>query len=220
MANKLLIFDFDGVIVSSKQMYLYAFKKTLARQGYDYSYEEIEPLLGQKTKKVISELIPESDKERERKIREAKEYIDKLCSSKECIDKVVLLPHAKEVVQKLFKQNYKLAILTNSDMSFVKTMLSKFSLNSLWHKIITADDDFETKEDAILFLSKSFRVALHDAFYIGDMVKDVEIARRVGCRIISIPGWDSEEMLKKAKPDYLIHDLTKLPQVLDKVFKK
>jgi phosphoglycolate phosphatase-like HAD superfamily hydrolase len=201
-------------------MYLYAFRKALAQQGYDYSYEEIRPLLGQKTKKVISDLIPESDEGREEKIRKAKEYIDKLCSSKECIDRVVLLPHAKEVIQKLHEQDYILTILTNSDRSFVKTMLRKFSLNNFWHKIITADDDFETKEDAILFLSKTFKVAMHNVIYIGDMVKDIEIARRVGCRIISIPGWHSEETLKRAKPDYLIHDLIELPQLLNKIFKK
>ena len=54
----LIIFDLDGVLIDSKRLWLYVHQKVLAEQGYHYSFKEIEPYLGQKTEKVISDLIP------------------------------------------------------------------------------------------------------------------------------------------------------------------
>jgi phosphoglycolate phosphatase-like HAD superfamily hydrolase len=67
-------------------------------------------------------------------------------------------------------------------------------------------------------LIREFNVELGKTVYIGDMVRDIEIGRNVGCRTIVIPGWDSEEKLKNANPPYFLNSLKELPKLLDELF--
>lgn len=204
---ELIIFDLDGVLIDSKGMYLYIFQKVLAKEGYHYSYEQIEHYIGQKTGKVISDLIPMEDERREEKIERAKEYADKISISEEGYSKVVLLSHAKETIEELSRRNYTLTLLTNSDRIFVEAVLKRFSLkNSYWSRIIAADDEFESKEEAANYLVNYFKTTPDKTAYIADMIKDVEIARKVGCKIIAIPGWHTEKMLREALVNYGFSD--------------
>lgn len=207
---ELIIFDMDGVLVDSRQMYLHVLQKALTEQGYEYPYNRINSLLGQKTEKMISDLIPVEDTERESKIRKAKALFDRLSCTEEGLGKVVLLPYAKEAIRELKRRNYLLALLTNSDRCFTDVVLKRYSLDGCWDKIIAADDRFNTKDDAAAHLIKLFNTSSRKTAYVADMVKDVAIARNGGFRIISIPGWNTEEMLRKAGPDYLIHNLKEL----------
>ncbi len=44
---ELKIFDFDGVLVDTKQAILFTFQKSFEEKGYNYSIEEIERYNGQ-----------------------------------------------------------------------------------------------------------------------------------------------------------------------------
>jgi phosphoglycolate phosphatase-like HAD superfamily hydrolase len=67
-------------------------------------------------------------------------------------------------------------------------------------------------------LIREFNVELEKTVYIGDMVRDIEIGRNVGCRTIVIPGRDSEEKLKNANPPYFLNSLKELPKLLNGLF--
>ena len=207
---ELIIFDFDGVLVDTKQSILYVFQRSLEKQGYEYSIEEMEQSIGQKPEKVISDLIPQDNEARKEKIESAKEVYDEILCSEEGLNKVKLLPSAAETVQTLLKRKFKLAIVTNQYRKIVEATLKHFSLDGYWNVIIAADDGFKSKVDAALFIIKLYKTTSQKTAYIGDMVKDIEVAKKVGCKMIAIPGWHSKEKLKKANPDYLINSLEEL----------
>jgi phosphoglycolate phosphatase-like HAD superfamily hydrolase len=214
----LLIFDLDGVLINSKNMYRdYIFPLSLREVGYNCTPEEIEPYLGRKVEEVISNLIPDSDSKKEEKVKLAKKYADKLSVSKEALSKVVLCPYVKEVVRNLSK-NYFMTILTNSNRPFANEILSSFSIDNYWERIITADDGFASKEEAIRYLIREFNVELEKTVYIGDMVRDIELSRKIGCRTIVIPGWDTKEELEKEKPEHILNSLEELPKILEELF--
>ncbi|MFX1519757.1 MAG: HAD family hydrolase [Promethearchaeota archaeon] len=206
----MIIFDFDGVLVDTKQSILYTFQKSLERQGYTYSIEEIEQIIGQRPEKVISDLIPQDDNIRREKIERANEEYDKILCSEEGLNKVKLLPSAIETVRTLSEKRFKLAIVTNQYRQIIKATLKHFSLGGYWDKIIAADDGFKSKVDAALFIINLYKITPQKTAYIGDMVKDIEVAKKVGCKMIAIPGWHSRAKLKKANPDYLINSLEEL----------
>lgn len=206
----LIIFDLDGVLIDSKQMYLSLFQKVLAEQGFSYSEKELLPHFGPKTREVLLQLIPVKSKGREKKLNQAEKAIDCLCLSSESLQQLILRPGVKEILQKLTSKMKKTALITNSNRVFVKAVLKRFGIESFWNKIIAADDGFKNKEEGILSLIKHFNISLSKTVYIGDMVRDIEIARKVGCKIISIPGWHSREQLEKAHPDYLLSSLGEL----------
>jgi HAD superfamily hydrolase (TIGR01549 family) len=207
---ELLIFDFDGVLVDSKQSILYTFQRSLEKQGYHYSIEEIERYIGQKPEEVISDLIPQDDSKRSEKIERAKGEYDKILCSKEGLNKVKLLAAAIETVRTLSEKKFILAIVTNQYRKIVEATLKYFSLDGYWDKIIAVDDGFKSKVDAALFIIKLYKTSPQNTAYIGDMVKDIEVAKKVGCKMIAIPGWHSTEKLKNANPDYLINTLEEL----------
>ena len=52
-----------------------------------------------------------------------------------------------------------------------------------------------------------------ETIYVGDMVNDVQVAKKVGCVSVAIVGWHSASKLRKEKPDYLIKGLVPLIKI-------
>lgn len=54
-----------------------------------------------------------------------------------------------------------------------------------------------------------------NTIYVGDEVRDIEAARKVGVKIIAVSwGFNDKEVLKKAKPDYLVETVAELRKLL------
>ena len=152
MMKPYLVFDYDGVIADSRESWYYSFKQTIKKLG---SKQEITPddLLrraGPKTKETIEIFLPRNMRH---KSAEGKEIIDKIVST-EGVEKANLCSNVKETLEELKKLGYKMSLLTNSDSAFVYPSLKKFGINNgLWDFVITADDIFPKKEDAIEFIA-------------------------------------------------------------------
>lgn len=208
---QLIIFDFDGVLIDSKQAYIYAYKKTFEYFGYNITYEEIEPKLGGTAEEEFSILVPKSEDETR---KEMKRYFDELCISDEFIERFAVFPNSKKVVGELKKRGYFLTLLTNTSKATLEKLLKKFSLSEYWDKVIAAEDDFKSKEDATLFLINHFNTTPQKTFWIDDMVRGIETAKKLSCVAIAIPGWDSKDKLVKAEPDYLVDSLDEVLKIL------
>lgn len=218
---KLFAFDLDGTLVDGRDAYISAAQRALAEQGYEYSTQQIERVFGQRVQKAFSDLIPKINSERKAKIKTAHSRFDELCCTEEYLEKIVLLPYAKEVVERMKRENYTLALVTNNDRVVVEAILKRHTLKNYWDYIITGDEGFTRKEDAMLALMKHFNVKPEETCYVADMVKDVRVARKVGCKIISVPSLlTTEKELRKAKPNHLVHNLGELIKDLDQISNK
>src|SRR3989344_5187382 len=212
----LIIWDYDGVIINSREAWLYGFEETMKRLGHKFARPRILEKVGPKTEKVIEMFLPEGEKHR---AAEGKKLIDEIVST-EGLERASLCPNAKEILEKLRKEKYDIVLLTNSDALFTYRGLEKFGLaKNIFDLVITADDPFETKEDAIKFILESFEYEGKNAVYIADKHGDVEIARNAGVKSIIVSNefsWEKEEVVRAANPDFLIHDLKELPALLTK----
>lgn len=55
----------------------------------------------------------------------------------------------------------------------------------------------------------------HEVIYVGDETRDVEAAKKVGVKVIAVTwGINSEKILRKQNPDYLIVKPKELIEVL------
>src|SRR5438309_7218678 len=207
---KLVIFDFDGTLVDSLEAVIWAYKKAFQDSiGQEVSEEKIMSLFGPKVSKVIDGLIPKDIQNRSALVRKTKLRFDNLFAS-EGWKKIKLLPFARELVKNLRERRFKISIVTNADRLIVESVLKHQDLNQFFDAIIAADDRFKNKEDSIKFLMKKFGVSKKAAIYIADMVFDITVARNVGIKIISVPGWDTKEMLEENDPDFIIDSLKEL----------
>ncbi len=207
---ELIIFDLDGVLIDSREMWLYIQKNALKKIGHYFSDEEIKDQLGKRTKEIASILIPDAEKNKKEKIKKVKKIVDEMSNKKENYDKVKINEKSKKILEKIKKKNKKLILLTNADRNFVDIILKENSLYKYWDEIIAADDGFDSKIDAIKHLMNKFNTKKEDTVYIGDMVRDIKVARKSGCKVISIPGWSELGELKKENPDFLIKKLENL----------
>ena len=214
-----LIFDYDGVIADSRESWFYSFKETLKKLGYkkEITPEDLMRVAGPKTEATIERFLGEKENSRG---AEGKEIIDKIVSTKG-VEKMNLCSNAKETLDKLQKLGYSMCLLTNSDAAFVYPSLKKVGLDSgIWDLVITADDTFPTKENAIGFIAAANGLKTADCVYVADRPHDIEVARSAGAKIICVSNetsWSAEEDLKKLNPDCIIHNLPELPNALKKM---
>ncbi len=215
-----LIFDYDGVIANSREAWLYSFRKTLKKLSHDHvTAEEFTKHAGPKTEATIESFLPEKEKY---KAKEGKEIIDGIIST-EGVERLTLCRNAKKTLQDLKKAGYSMSLLTNSDAAFVYPGLKKFGLDKgIFDLVITADDTFETKEDAIEFIAAVNKIEASDCAYIADREHDIEIARNVGAKIIAVSNefsWANEGDIINARPDFIAKDLMEIPGMLKKLKK-
>lgn len=210
---KLIVFDFDGVFADSKQGYLYYFKKILAKYRWKRNYEDIEPALGPKSHTVIANLIKLKQND-PLALRMAYEVDMDLIKNGMRFIKI-----RKEIIETLglLRKKYILALRTNSRKKFLSEVMDKFHLKSKFYanfNSISTADDREDKEVAIRRFMKEFSSNPKETIYVGDMVNDVQVAKRIGCVSVAIVGWHSEIQLGKEKPDYLIRRLSSLKKIV------
>jgi len=122
----------------------------------------------------------------------------------------------KDVLEKI-STHYKLAIVSNSHLEKIESMLKKFRLLDYFDCIIGADHGVLKPDPTQFFLCLDcLKVKSKSAVYIGDMEDDVLAARNAQLKkvIVVTYGFHSEERLMKAKPDLII---SKPEEIIDAV---
>ena len=180
---KLLVFDFDGTIADTKNLYVDAIHRFTCSLGYDFSLLQVEKNLGPKLGISLGNLgVKEED------VPELREKIHKYIVSKET--KIKICSDAKQGLETLH-QKYKTVLLTNSIRLFVEKILKKYKLKRSFDKLMYSEN-FITKEDAFRKLAKDYKIKMKEILYVADKTNDVQIARKVGCRIAIVLAcsWD------------------------------
>lgn len=216
----ILVFDFDGVIIDSKKMYVELIKKALEEKRVKILIGEIDEKLIPSIKGTIEKVLPDKIENRERVINKTEKRVIELTSAKG-LNYVELSKHAINTLEAL-KKNNKIFLLSNSHSGFINKVLNKFNLNHFFDDIITLDSVFSSKDKALRHISKIENIKISDIFYIGDTREDIKLARNVGCKIIIVfnsISWDFPNIQKilELKPDYLIDKLSSLI-LLEKFF--
>lgn len=209
----LIIFDFDGVFATTKKAYLYFFKRVLAEHGWHFNYADIEWALGPKTHTVIA-MLTKKKPDDPFAIRAAKEVDMHLIGQiKRDMRSIKVREGIMETLGSLRKGNV-LALRTNSRKEFINLIFRKAKLKPKFDAEITAEDRMD-KEDTLRYFMKKFHAKPKETIYIGDMINDVQVAKKVGCISVAIIGWHSAAKLRKEKPDYLIRRLDSLKRIAD-----
>jgi len=201
-----LVFDFDGTIVDSKKMNLFVFEKSFKKYGFSFNCSQIEPHFGPSAKKVIEELIGKKNQKINKKIEKEVDFLKKTVGLK-----MMRLRAEPAFFQKL-KKHHCLILRTNADRASTIKYLRIHKIFNLWQKIITPEDKLgQSKIKTLQYLKDRFKRPI---VYIGDMKSDIKSARTAGVVSVAIAGWEKEKNLRKAKPDFLINRLNKLPKIL------
>lgn len=194
--KKLFLFDFDGVVVDSLDVYEGTVTKCLEKIG--------QPII--KSRSDFLDLFEDNFY-----LSLVKKGVDLEAFMYASTD---ILKHADysgmkpfydliPVLKKL--ENCSItAIISSSGTNEISSIMIRFHLNGYFRNVFGSDVNLSKKEKILLALDK-FEIKREKAYYVGDTTGDIKEAKTVGIKTIAVSwGWHSKERLAAAGPDHLI----------------
>jgi phosphoglycolate phosphatase len=168
-----VLFDMDGVLVFSEDVWFSVYNATLAHFGHAaISREDFDAIYGNGTKADRAMYMPE------RTVREidaayARFFVDRL-------DAMRVNPEAAGVLGALRAAGVRTALATNTNRPLADRILSLAGLAPLLDAVASADEAGAGKPDpaVVRLASARVQVPLAECVFVGDSKYDAEAARR------------------------------------------
>lgn len=125
-----------------------------------------------------------------------------------------LYPSVKETLE--YFRSLTMAVFSNKAMEFVRPLLEDLGIARYFRIILGAGSGMPLKPapDAVLNILSDFRVPKEGAVMVGDGTTDIRAGKAAGITTCAVTyGFRSEEELRKAGPDYVIHELSELKEL-------
>lgn len=196
MNKKVFIFDYDGVIVDTFDVFFKYFLKGCKKEGVTKI----------KNKNDFLKLYNGNMYESMFKMGMNKEKILKIVyTMKEGIlqhqDKIKLFPGVKKVLENL-SENNPLYIVTSSETDLVKKFLKMHGINQFFEDVIGSDKEHDKIKKIKSIKEKHTTVSF---FYIGDTAGDIVEGRNADVSTVAVGwGWHSKNVLLDENPDFFV----------------
>jgi len=194
--KKLLIFDFDGVVVDSLAVYEKTVRECLEKIGH--------PLI--KTRADYLALFEDNFYvSLQKKGVDIEAFMAASVDILAGVDYDQMKPFAglTSVLARLQAENI-LVIVSSSAEGDIRQAMARSEIAGCFQSVLGSDADFSKKEK-ILQAMDEFGMEPDNTYYIGDTTGDIKEARAVGVKTVAVTwGWHTREQLAAVKPDYLV----------------
>jgi len=194
--KSLFLFDFDGVLADSLDLYADAVARCLERIGTPIvkgKEDYLDLFDGNFYASMAARGVDlAAFAQAAKKILPAIDY-----------DAMKPFPGLIPVLAALQK-NHILAVVSSNGSRTIRKMLARFGFDPYFREIYGFDFLFSKKEKIDHALEK-YGIPQEKAFYIGDTAGDILEARAAGIRSVAVTwGWHDRERLLAVRPDFLI----------------
>jgi phosphoglycolate phosphatase len=203
---KLFLFDFDGVLVDSLDVYEKTVTDCLRKinQPLTRGREEFLELFEGNFYESLVKRGVDLDKFMESSVNILAE-VD--------YNKMKPFGAMRPVLDEL-KKNHPLIVISSNDSPTIQEALRLYNFNGIFQEILGSDFMFSKKEK-ILYAEKKYQTTLQDIYYIGDTTGDIKEGKQAGIKTVGVTwGWHSKEKMAAAKPDYLFDTPQELLQLV------
>lgn len=201
---KAVIFDVDGVLIDNTSLIVEIFQEDARRGGVRVpDKKEVINFLGLPWMDIVEKLLGKDEKYKKIHCEVWHEYENRMN----------FMPDAEEVLSKL-KQDK--AIVTSKPKDNAEKQLK--DILSHFKFIVAMEDTKKHKPDPepLLKACKQLNIRPKEVVYIGDCLRDFEMARNSGVDFVGmLSGAASEEEFKKAGAKRLIASLSELPNIIN-----
>ncbi|NMC63433.1 MAG: beta-phosphoglucomutase [SAR324 cluster bacterium] len=202
-----VIFDLDGVLVSTDEYHYLGWKRVSEEEGFPFDRELNHRLRGVSRMESLDIILEAAGMQLERAEKEIiaarkngyyREYL-------ESIDKAALLPGAEEILHELIRLGIKRAIASSSKNA--RLIVERTGILDLVDEIADGNDINESKPSPEVFLIAAKRLCLDasECLVVEDAEAGVEAGLRAGMKVLGI---GSRDMLKNAH--LVVENLSKI----------
>lgn len=209
-----ILFDLDGTLTDPKEGITKCVQYALSKFGIEADCDDLLPFIGPPLVASFREFYGFDDEQCEKAVAYYRERFSTvgLFENK---------PYEgiTDVLAELKARGYVLAIATSKPTVFTLRICDKFGLTRYFDLIIGSELDGTNAEkaDVIRCVLEQLGAAPEDTMMIGDRKFDILGAKQFGLTSVGVTfGYAAEGELEAAGADYIIDDMTKLLDLLDK----
>lgn len=194
--QKLLLFDFDGVLVDSLEVYEDVVRQCLERLG--------RPIIRNR-EDFLALYHDNFYREVEKRGIDLEAFIAVLAEIRPHIDISLIQPYdmMASVLLELAKRHRLMLISSNTEKT-ISVLLNRMNVQECFEAVV-GSDALLNKTEKILRAQSESGMSRGSVYYIGDTAGDIREARRAGIKTIAVTwGWHSREILESVSPDFLI----------------
>lgn len=211
-----VIFDLDGTLVDTSQGHIAAWKQALSESGVKKSQREIWREFGKTSEEIARILLPSRIKRNARTVAKRKDhlFLEMGYESAEAI------PGAKKTLSSLRGKGMKIAVCSSNPRITVERLLKRFRLIRLVDVYVSMDEVRRGKPapDILLLAARRMELQPSSILVVGDSVYDVAAGKSAGMRTAGVAsGASSSDELEDQHPDFLLHRITEVIPLIDKL---
>lgn len=206
----LIIFDLDGTLVNTLEDIAASVNFTLQKLGRPLIPVD---LVRQYVGDGVEMLMRRALHDRDEFLHDAV-GIYKVHHSRNLLVRSRLYPSVTDVLEHF--RDLPLALISNKTTEFVQPLLDGLKISGYFRVVIGADSGLPLKPapDAVQKIMAEFKAPKDRTLIVGDGTTDVRAGKAAGVITCSVTyGFRSEEELRKAGPDYVIHELSELKRL-------
>ncbi|HLD56943.1 MAG TPA: HAD family hydrolase [archaeon] len=181
MPIEAVVFDMDGVLIDSFEAW-YATEKPIIEKllNTEISKEEYKTkFFGIATPLLLASLGTPKDKILQMEEEHDKEFLKHL-------DKILIFPEAKVILNSLKENGMKLAVLSNNRKIVVDSTIGYFKLEKYFDVVMGIEIKPKPYPDGLLKILEVFKVDKTKAIYIGDTKVDEETGKNAGVKTVIV----------------------------------
>lgn len=201
---KCIIFDFDGTIADSMPLVVDIARGLLPNVNLsDASIAHLRNLPPKqiiKASKLSYVKIP-------RMLVRGKRILSKR------LDEIPIADSLDKTISRLHDQDYKLYVVSSNSETNIRLFLDKYHIKH-YFRAIYGNVGLFSKAQTLKKVIRWQKLSPDECLYVGDEVRDIEAAKKVGIKVAAVTwGFSGKKILKSYNPDFLVNNPDELIKI-------
>lgn len=194
--KKLLLFDFDGVLVDSLDFYEAYICRCLEKIG--------QPIVRNR-EDFLALCHDNFYQEVAKRGVDLHDFMAAMDEIRPHMDSSLIQPHP-EMASLLLQlaERHRMMLISSNNEQIIHDLLTRMNVQSCFEAVL-GSDNLLSKTEKILHAQGQCGIAKDWIYYVGDTAGDIREARRAGIKTVAVTwGWHDREILEAVDPDFLI----------------